>query len=159
MKMRILLIGVFALAMMSCGTNHKTTGPKSEENTQAQTAAKKEMRQVIFFTPSTDELYEISVRDGEENATMSVIDEFETNAQEFANSNGISNLSTSFVTDKIVVVKLKDGREFRVERDMDSNLCGAIFNNGEKEPLIVKGVRLPLEYSKLAHEFFNVSEQ
>lgn len=157
--MRILFYSMLVTALMSCGTNHKAAIPKSEQAVTEQSAGKKEMRQVIFYTPSTDELYEISVRDGEENATMSLVDEFEAYAQEFSTSHGLVNLSTSFVTDKIVVIKLKDGREFKVERDLEDNVCGAIFNNGEKEPLIVKGMRLPLEYNKLAREFFNISEQ
>lgn len=155
MKTPFLFSLFLVLVASSCGNKQTATNPKVESKVVSQSA----LREVIFYTPSTDELYQLSLTEGDENGTMSVVDDFEFYAHEFLNNSGISGLQGSFTTDKLVIIRLKDGREFKVERDMETNVCGAIFNDGVKDPLIVSGIRLDLEYRKLASEFFENSSQ
>ncbi len=114
----------------------------------------KRIRQVIFFTPSSDDLYQISLKEGEDNAQMAMVDEFEINATQFIKDPGLEGVQCTFSANTQISLVLKNGVNFTFKRDLEKNLCGAIFHDGVQEPKVVVGARLFVEYQQIAKSFF-----
>lgn len=129
-----------------------TNAPASSTETAEPKARR--IRQVIFFTPSSDDLYQISLKEGEDNVQTALIDEFEINATEFIKDPGIEGVQTTFSDKPQITLVLKNGVNFSFTRDLDKNICGAIFHDGVQEPKVVVGARLFIEYQKIAKSFF-----
>lgn len=128
-----------------------TTPAAAPETSEPQA---RRMRQVIFFTPSSDDLYQISLKEGEDNAQMAMVDEFEINATEFIRDPGLEGVQTTFSDKPQITLVLKNGVNFSFKRDLEKNLCGAIFHDGVQEPKVVVGARLFVEYQQIAKSFF-----
>jgi hypothetical protein len=163
--MKMIVIIALGLIMMSSSCGQKDTNTSAPTTTAPSTGAPssstettepkaRRIRQVIFFTPSSDDLYQISLKEGEDNVQTALIDEFEINATEFIKDPGIEGVQTTFSDKPQITLVLKNGVNFSFTRDLDKNLCGAIFHDGVQEPKVVVGARLFVEYQKIAKSFF-----
>lgn len=174
MKFRVFLLLVIGVSLAFGGCREARVSRESAESTGRESAGKTEagkteagkpeesvnstpmqqgIREVILYTMSTDEMVLISEEQGDEGGLLSVVDDFDFYGGQFQQNPGIPGLEVRFTDEKEVVVKYS-GKELKVVRDKESDVCGAIFNDGIREPKVVKGVMTDDEYREVARAFF-----
>lgn len=141
-------------ASAPASTSPAASAVSPSTTTESTDTQAKRIRQVIFFTPSSDDLYQISLKEGEDNAQMAMVDEFEINATEFIKDPGLEGVQSTFSDNPQITLVLKNGVNFTFKRDLEKNLCGAIFHDGVQEPKVIVGARLFVEYQQIAKSFF-----
>lgn len=130
------------------------TEPTNNENQSVMSTPTTREKEVIFYTMSSDEIVAYIERTGDDGGVVSIIDDFDLSAGEFQQNPGLPDVTVRFTDAREVVVPY-GGKMIKIMRDDQTNLCGAIFTDGIKEPRVLKGVNDVEVYRKVAREFFN----
>ena len=140
----------------SAANKTSTSSEQSVQNTQSQnqsTATASRVKEVIFYTISTDELAAIAESQGEESPDIVMVDEFDAITNEFMESSGIAGLEIRVIDTKKFMVPF-GSQQLMIERNSTDNKFGVVFNDGVQAPKVIKGLRSVDEYRKVAAEFF-----
>jgi len=97
------------------------------------------LREVIFMTYSTDEMVAISAETGDESA-LTEIDEFDLSAQSFAEQHELPGVQVRVTDMREVQLPYSDGKMFSARRDNEDNKFLIVLYDGNKEPMIIKGI-------------------
>jgi hypothetical protein len=140
----------------SAANKTSTSSEQSVQNTPSQNqpaSTSNRIKEVIFYTISTDELAAIAESQGEESPDIVMVDEFDAVANEFMESSGMAGLEIRIVDTKKFMVPFGN-QQMMVERNSTDNKFGVVFNDGVQAPKVIKGLRSIDEYRKVAAEFF-----
>jgi hypothetical protein len=140
----------------SAANKTSTSSEQSVQNTPSQNqpaSASNRIKEVIFYTISTDELAAIAESQGEESPDIVMVDEFDAMANEFTESSGIAGLEIKVVDTKKFMVPFGN-QQLMIERNSTDNKFGVVFNDGVQAPKVIKGLRSVDEYRRVAAEFF-----
>ena len=152
----ILFAALACVVLLSCKNKATVAASSSTDQKESvmSTPTSSREKEVIFYTMSTDEIVAYIERTGEEGGLVMVMDDFDMSAGEFHQNSGFPDITSRFTDEKEFNVYYS-GKMIKIIRDEKSNPCGAVFNDGVKEPLVIKGVKDVEEYRKIAREFFN----
>jgi hypothetical protein len=151
MKVQHFFFLFFWFGTVSC--QQPAANPSAPAAAQESAPAKEPgFRQVIFLTLSSEEMYEISLKEGE--GALSVIDEFDMASQMFTDDPTVAGVTTQTTDAREVVLPWGDNQKFVFKREKDELKVGAILYDAVHEPKLIPGLKPVQVYREEAKIYF-----
>jgi len=113
------------------------------------------IREVIFFTMSSEEMYNLTLESGDESA-FAEVDEFDLYAQMFSEGHNLTGINVRTTDMKEISLGWGNGKEFRLRRDFDKNKIGIILYDGKREPKVIRGILTDQQIKSEVRKYFGI---
>lgn len=128
-------------------------GMVSCQSAQTPSDAPAGFRKVVFLTLSSEEMYELSLKEGE--GALGLVDAFDEAASSFASDPGLPGVVAETSDVRELSIPWGDNQKLEYRRAGGTDEFAVVFYDGVHEPLIIRGVKTADYYRAEARRYFS----